>query len=60
MNKPEHLPHPDFTHWLPTSLRDHADDQKAIPRIAKDAVLTREIEAALPAIPTTYHLATHA
>jgi hypothetical protein len=46
MNKPERLPHPDFSYWLPASLRDHADDQKAIPRIAKDAGLMREIEAA--------------
>jgi hypothetical protein len=56
MNKPERLPHPDFTHWLPASLRDLADDQKAIPRIAKDAALMREIEAVLPAIPTTHDL----
>ena len=56
MNKPERLPHPDFAHWLPTSLREVADDQKAIPRIAKDAALMRAIEAALPAIPTTHDL----
>jgi hypothetical protein len=37
MNKPEPLPNPDFSHWLPASLRDHADDQKAISRIAKKA-----------------------
>jgi hypothetical protein len=42
MNKPERLPHPDFTHWFLASLRDLADDQKAIPRIAKDAALMRE------------------
>jgi hypothetical protein len=41
--KPERLPHPDFTHWLPASLCELADDQKAISRIAKDAVLMREI-----------------
>ena len=56
MNKPERLPPPDFSHWLPASLRDHADDQKAIPRIAKDAALIREIEAALPALQTTHDL----
>ena len=56
MNKPERLPHPDFAHWLPAGLRDIADDQKAIPRIAKDAALMKEIEAALPAIPTTHDL----
>ena len=56
MNKPERLPHPDFSHWLPASLRELADDQKAIPRIAKDAALMREIEAALAAIPATHDL----
>jgi len=56
MNNPERLPPPDFADWLPASLRDLADDQKAIPRIAKDAALMREIEAVLPAIPTTHDL----
>ena len=56
MNKPERLPHLDFTHWLPASLREFVDDQKAIPRIAKDAALMREIEAVLPAIPTAHDL----
>ena len=48
MNKPERLPHPDFTHWLQASLCEYVDDQKAIPRIAKDAALMHEIEAVLP------------
>jgi hypothetical protein len=56
MNKPERLPHPDFAHWLPAGLRDIADDQKAIPRIARDAALIREIESVLPSIPTTHDL----
>lgn len=56
MNKLERLPHPDFSHWLPVNLREIADDQKAIPRIAKDAVLIREIESVLPSIPTTHDL----
>ena len=52
MNKPERLPHPDFADWLPASLRELEVDQTAIPRIAKDAALMREIEAALPGMPT--------
>jgi len=56
MNKPERLPHPDFSHWLPASLREIADDQKAIPRIARDAALIRKIESVLPSIPTTHDL----
>jgi hypothetical protein len=56
MNKPERLPHPDFSHWLPASLREIADDQKAITRIAKDAALIREIESVLPSIPTAHDL----
>ena len=56
MSKPERLPHPNFAHWLPVSLREIADDQKAIPHIAKDAALMKGIEAALPAIPTTHDL----
>jgi hypothetical protein len=42
MNKPERLPHPDLADWLPASLREIEDDQKAIPRIAKDAALIRQ------------------
>jgi DNA modification methylase len=56
MNKPERLPHPDLADWLPASLREIEHDQTAIPRIAKDAVLVRDIEAALPGIPTTHDL----
>ncbi len=56
MNRPEHLPHPDFSHGLRASLRELADDQKAIPPIAKDAAQMRATEAALPKIPTTHDL----
>lgn len=56
MNKPELLPLPDLAHWLPASLREVEFDQTAIPRIAKDAALVREIEAALPGIPTQHEL----
>lgn len=56
MNKPEHLPHPDLADWLPPSLRELEHDQSAIPRIAKDATLIRDIEAALPGIPTIHDL----
>lgn len=56
MNKPERLPHPDLADWLPASLRELEHDQTAIPRIAKDAALVREIEAVLPGIPTTHDL----
>jgi DNA modification methylase len=56
MNKPERLPHPDLADRLPVSLREIEDDQKAIPRIAKDAALIRQIEATLPGIPTTHDL----
>jgi DNA modification methylase len=59
MNKPERLPHPDLMHWLPTSLREVELDQTAIPRIAKDATLVREIEAALPGIPSHHDLWRH-
>lgn len=56
MNKPERLALPDLAGWLPANLRDIADDQKAIPRFAKDAALMREVEAVLPTIPTTHDL----
>ena len=59
MNKPEHLPAADLAQWLPASLVGMDDDQKAIPRIAKDAVLMREIEANLHAIPTAHDLWRH-
>lgn len=56
MNKPERLLPPDLADWLPASLRGLEHDQTAIPRIAKDAVLVRDIEAALPGIPTSHDL----
>ncbi len=59
MNKPERLPHPDLAQWLPASLRECEIDQTVIPRIAKDAALVREIEAALPCIPTHHDLWRH-
>jgi DNA modification methylase len=42
--------------FLPPSLRTLEDPQKDIPRIAKDATLTTEIEQILPSIPTVHHL----
>jgi len=59
MNKPERLPHPDLAQWLPASLREAEIDQTVIPRIAKDSALVREIEAALPCIPTHHDLWRH-
>lgn len=59
MNKPEHLPVADLAQWLPASLADLVDDQKAIPRIAKDVALMRDIEASLQAIPTAHDLWLH-
>jgi len=59
MNKPERLPHPDLAQWIPASLREAEIDQTVIPRIAKDAALVREIEAALPGIPTHHDLWCH-
>lgn len=59
MNKPEHLPAADLAQWLPASLADLVDDQKAIPRIAKDIALMRDIEASLQAIPTEHDLWLH-
>ncbi|MEX2132046.1 MAG: site-specific DNA-methyltransferase [Pseudohongiellaceae bacterium] len=49
----------DLTDWLPIGLRTGADDQTLIPRIAKDATLVREIEAALCDIPTCHDLWHH-
>ncbi|MBI5751794.1 MAG: site-specific DNA-methyltransferase [Hydrogenophilales bacterium] len=59
MNKPERLPAADLAQWLPASLADLVDDQKAIPRIAKDVALMRDIEASLQAIPTVHDLWLH-
>ncbi len=59
MNKPEHLPAADLAQWLPASLAGVEDDQKAIPRIAKDAALMRDIEASVQGIPTTHDLWRH-
>jgi len=56
MNKPERLPAADLAQWLPASLVGIADDQKAIPRIAKDMALMRDLEASLRAIPTAHDL----
>jgi acetone carboxylase gamma subunit len=56
MNKAVYLPHPDLAHWLPASLREIEHDQQAIPRIAKAAALVREIEAAMPGIPTRHEI----
>lgn len=56
MNKPEHLPQIDLAPWVPPSLRSIEFDQRAIPRIAKDAATMREIEGILPSIPTTHAL----
>lgn len=56
MNKPERLHHPDLADCLPAHLRGLEHDQSAIPRVAKDAILVRDIEAALPGIPTSHDL----
>jgi len=42
--------------YVPVSLRDLADLQVEIPRIAKDAGLMGEIEAAIGHVPTTHEL----
>lgn len=59
MNKPERLCNPELAHWLPASLRGIEIEQAAIPRIAKDAALVRDIVAVLPSIPTTHDLWLH-
>ncbi|MFO0808819.1 MAG: site-specific DNA-methyltransferase [Gemmataceae bacterium] len=46
----------DLAAFLPEDLGDLSDVQKAIPRIAKDARLTAQIEQALPQVPTTHGL----
>src|SRR5262249_11318862 len=43
-------------HFLPESLRFLENPQKDIPRIAKNAAMTAQIEEALPRIPTIHHL----
>jgi DNA modification methylase len=45
-----------LSEFLPDSLGDLRDTQKAIPRIAKDPELTNRIEATLPHIPTRHDL----
>jgi len=42
--------------FVPDSLRNLGDPQTALPRIARDAALTNEIEAVLASIPTTHDL----
>ena len=59
MNAPERLPLPDLATWLPPALREIADEQSLIPRIAKDAALIRDIEAAISNIPTRHDLWQH-
>jgi modification methylase len=59
MNAPERLHIPALEQFLPASVRDLADDQTLIPRIAKDPSLTREIDAALSHIPTRHDLWLH-
>ena len=59
MNAPERLPFPDLATWLPPALSEIADEQSLIPRIAKDAALIRDIEAAISNIPTRHELWQH-
>src|ERR1700722_2637164 len=42
--------------FVPLSLRNLGDPQTALPRIARDPALTKEIEAVLADIPTTHDL----
>jgi modification methylase len=42
--------------FLPEELGDLSDQQRAIPRIAKDRIITAAIERVLPEIPTTHQL----
>jgi DNA modification methylase len=42
--------------FLPKALRNLDDPQKDIPRIAKDAILTGQIEQAISQVPTVHHL----
>lgn len=46
----------DLVGWLPRQLRDLTDEQSLIPRVAKDPVLIREIEAAAASLPTKHEL----
>lgn len=46
----------DLIGWLPNQLRDLTDEQSLIPRVAKDPVLIREIEAAVSSLPTKHEL----
>ena len=45
-----------LTELLPKKLRELDDPQRAMPRIAKDAKLTAEIEATIAEIPTSHDL----
>ena len=49
-------PTADLSALLPSDLGELSDIQRAIPRIAKDARLTRQIEQCLAHIPTTHNL----
>lgn len=46
----------DIAKFVPVSLRELADPQKDLPRIAKDAELIAAIEANLRSFPTRHHL----
>jgi DNA modification methylase len=46
----------DLDRFLPKALRGAAVTDTLIPRIARDAALTNEIESALQSIPSTHHL----
>jgi modification methylase len=56
VNAPEALAAPNLEDFLPESVRDFRDEQTLIPRIAKDPILIREIEATLADIPTKHDL----
>ncbi|MBS0315145.1 MAG: site-specific DNA-methyltransferase [Proteobacteria bacterium] len=55
MNSPEFLP-PTLKDLLPPSLVDIADEQTLIPKLAKDAAMIRQIEAAVANVPTRHDL----
>jgi hypothetical protein len=42
--------------FVPSSLRSLGDPQTALPRIARDPALTKEIEAVLASVPTIHDL----
>jgi modification methylase len=46
----------DPTDFIPTALRNLADPQRALPRIAKDPELIAAIEASLRTFPTNHQL----